>query len=241
MKKINCLIVEDEPLARNLLTEYVKKVPYLNLVDTCPNAMTAMEVMRQHHIDLLFLDIQMPEITGTTLFKILPKKPLVIFTTAYSEYAIEGFELDAVDYLLKPIPFERFLKAVEKAASRLMIQAEIPASSPAQESPSPYVFVKDGNKLVRVFLDDILYIEGLKDYVTLHTRQQKITTLQRMKNLEEQLPADRFIRIHNSYIVNVKAIDAVHKNEVQIGQAMLPISDTYRKIFREFIERKQMG
>lgn len=241
MKKINCLIVEDEPLARNLLTEYVKKVPYLNLVDTCPNAMTAMEVMRQHHIDLLFLDIQMPEITGTTLFKILPKKPLVIFTTAYSEYAIEGFELDAVDYLLKPIPFERFLKAVEKAASRLMIQAEIPASLPAQESPSPYVFVKDGNKLVRVFLDDILYIEGLKDYVTLHTRQQKITTLQRMKNLEEQLPADRFIRIHNSYIVNVKAIDAVHKNEVQIGQAMLPISDTYRKIFREFIERKQMG
>ncbi len=242
MKKINSLIVEDEPLARNLLTEYVKRVPYLNLVDACPNAMTAIDVMRQHPVDLLFLDIQMPEITGTTLFKILPKKPLVIFTTAYSEYAIEGFELDAVDYLLKPIPFERFLKAVEKAASRLMIQAEnIPAFVPSQESPNQYVFVKDGNKLVRVFLDDILYIEGLKDYVTLHTRQQKITTLQRMKNLEEQLPADRFIRIHNSFIVNVKAIDAVHKNEVQIGQAMLPISDTYRKIFREFIERKQMG
>lgn len=122
-----------------------------------------------------------------------------------------------------------------------MIQADRPFSSPPQESQNQYVFVKDGNKLVRVFLDDILYIEGLKDYVTLHTRQQKITTLQRMKNLEEQLPADRFIRIHNSYIVHVKAIDAVHKNEVQIGQAMLPISDTYRKIFREFIERKQMG
>jgi two-component system LytT family response regulator len=241
LKKVNCLIVEDEPLARNLLAEYVKKVPYLNLLEACPNAMAAMEIMRQHHVDLLFLDIQMPEITGTTLFKILPKKPLVIFTTAYSEYAIEGFELDAVDYLLKPIPFERFLKAVEKAASRLMIQADRPFSSPPQESQNQYVFVKDGNKLVRVFLDDILYIEGLKDYVTLHTRQQKITTLQRMKNLEEQLPADRFIRIHNSYIVHVKAIDAVHKNEVQIGQAMLPISDTYRKIFREFIERKQMG
>lgn len=241
MKKINCLIVEDEPLARNLLTEYVKKVPYLNLVDACPNAMTAMEVMRQHEIDLLFLDIQMPEITGTTLFKILPKKPLVIFTTAYSEYAIEGFELDAVDYLLKPIPFERFLKAVEKAASRLLAKTDIPLTTPVADTQSQYVFVKDGNKLVRVFLDDILYIEGLKDYVTLHTRQQKITTLQRMKNLEEQLPADRFIRIHNSYIVNVKAIDAVHKNEVQIGQAMLPISDTYRKIFREFIERRQMG
>lgn len=241
MKKINCLIVEDEPLARNLLIEYVKKVPYLNLVDACPNAMAAMEVLRQQTVDLLFLDIQMPEITGTTLFKILPKKPLVIFTTAYSEYAIEGFELDAVDYLLKPIPFERFLKAVEKASSRLLSQTDLSIPAPATESQSPYVFVKDGNKLVRVFLDDILYIEGLKDYVTLHTRQQKITTLQRMKNLEEQLPTDRFIRIHNSYIVHVKAIDAVHKNEVQIGQTLLPISDTYRKIFREFIERRQMG
>lgn len=241
MKKINCLIVEDEPLARNLLTEYVKKVPYLNLVNACPNAMAAVEIMREHDIDLLFLDIQMPEITGTSLYKILPKKPLVIFTTAYSEYAIEGFELDAVDYLLKPIPFERFLKAVEKAGARLMMRSDVTVVTPPADIQNPYVFVKDGNKLVRIFLDDILYIEGLKDYVTIHTRQQKITTLQRMKNLEEQLPSDRFIRIHNSYIVNVQAIDAVHKNDVQIGQVTLPVSDSYRKIFRDFIERRQMG
>lgn len=241
MKKINCLIVEDEPLARNLLAEYVRKVPYLHLAAACPNAMAAMDALRQHPADLLFLDIQMPEITGITLFKILPQKPLVIFTTAYSEYALEGFELDAVDYLLKPISFERFLKAVEKAASRLWAQPDASTVSPATAPQNSFVFVKDGNKLIKVFLDDILYIEGLKDYVTLHTRQQKITSLQRMKNLEDQLPSDRFIRIHNSYIVNVKAIDAVHKNEVQIGATLLPVSDTYRKFFREFIERRQMG
>lgn len=241
MKKLNCLIVEDEPLARNLLAEYVGKVPYLHLTDSCPNAMLAMEALRRHPVDLLFLDIQMPEITGLSLLKILPQKPLVIFTTAYSEYALEGFELDAVDYLLKPISFERFLKAVEKAASRFVAQGEAPSNQASGSPQNQFVFVKDGNKLVKVFLDDILYIEGLKDYVTLHTRQQKITSLQRMKNLEEQLPSDRFIRIHNSFIVNIKAIDAVHKNEVQIGQALLPISDTYRKFFREFIERRQMG
>lgn len=242
MKKINCLIVEDEPLARSLISDYVNKVPYLHLVAACPNAMAAMEVLRQNPVDLLFLDIQMPEVTGTTLFKILPQKPMVIFTTAYSEYALEGFELDAVDYLLKPISFERFLKAVEKANARLLsdIRTGIPAET--QTVPvQPFVFVKDGNKLVKIFLDDILYIEGLKDYVTIHTRQQKITTPQRMKNLEEQLPSDRFIRIHNSYIIHIRAVDAVHKNEVQIGQALLPVSDSYRKAFRDFIERRQMG
>jgi two-component system LytT family response regulator len=239
LNKINCLIVEDEPLARNLMVEYVKKVPYLNLVDACPNAMKAMEVLKKNPVDLIFLDIQMPEITGITLLKILSSKPMVIFTTAYSEYALEGYELDVVDYLLKPVTFERFLKAVEKANSR-MPAAKV-AISPGQPAGQPFVFVKDGTKLVKVVFNDILYIEGLKDYVTIHTRQQKITTLQRMKHLEEQLPADAFIRIHNSFIVNIKAIDSIHKNEVQIGQALLPISDSYRKSFKEFVERNQMG
>ncbi len=242
MIKIDCLIVEDEPLARNLMVEYVKKVPYLNLVDACPNAMQAMEALKKKPVDLIFLDIQMPEITGITLLKILPKKPLVIFTTAYSEYALEGYELDVVDYLLKPVTFERFLKAVEKAGARLSSpapQQTLPASEGGQHQR--FVFVKDGTKLVKILFDDILYVEGLKDYVTIHTRQQKITTLQRMKNLEEQLPADTFIRIHNSYIISIKAIDTIHKNEVQIGPALLPISDSYRKTFREFVEKNQMG
>ena len=239
---VTCLIVEDEPLARNLLTEYVKKVPSLQLVGASSNAMDALEILRKQPVDLLFLDIQMPEITGITFLKILQKKPLVIFTTAYSQYALEGYELDVVDYLLKPITLERFLKAVDKAILRLQA-ANQQVTLPTQSSGTPlpdFVFVKDGTKMVKVHLDDVLYVEGMKDYVTIHTRDKKITTLQRMKSLEEQLPSDKFIRIHHSYIIALKAIDAVHKNEVQIGQALLPVSDSYKKAFREFIEKNQM-
>jgi two-component system, LytTR family, response regulator len=241
-----CLIVEDEPLARNLLTEYVKKVPFLNLVKSCSNPMEALEVLRNNPVDILFLDIQMPEITGITLLKILQKKPLVILTTAYSEYALESYELDVVDYLLKPVTFDRFLKAVDKASQRLSLPAGPLPSTIVQEKktgePTPdFVFVKDGTKLVKINFEDILYVEGLKDYVTIHTKVQKVVSLQRLKSLEMQLPPDRFIRIHHSYIIAVKAIDAVHKGEVQIGNTMIPISDTYRKAFKELIEKNQMG
>src|SRR5687768_5404090 len=151
----------------------------------------------------MFLDIQMPEITGISLLRTLQKRPLVILTTAYSEYALEGYDLDVVDYLLKPVTFERFLRAVEKAGQRLTPtttppSVQTPRTEPAEQQP--FVFVKDGTKLVKVRWADIVYVEGLKDYVTIHTRQQKIVTLQRLKTLEEQLPADKFIRIHHSYI-----------------------------------------
>ena len=236
---LKCLVVEDEPLARNLIVEYVKKISYLELVAASSNPLAALEVLRNNQIDLMFLDIQMPEITGITLLKTLQKKPLVILTTAYSEYALESYDLDVVDYLLKPITFERFLKAVDKASQRAGLSA--PASGGATIETTPdYVFVKDGTKLVRVRWDDILYIEGLKDYVTIHTKTQKVITLQRLKNLETQLPADKFFRIHHSYIVAIKAIDAVHKGEVQIGSALIPISDSYKKAFRELIEKNQM-
>lgn len=240
MTQHTCLIVEDEPLARNLLTDYVKKVPFLNLVQSCSNPMDALEVLRTNSIDILFLDIQMPEITGITLLKILQKKPLVILTTAYSEYALESYELDVVDYLLKPITFDRFLKAVDKASQRL----KAPASGPVQEKTADpqkdFVFVKDGTKLVKVNFNDVLFVEGLKDYVTIHTTTQKIISLQRLKSLEMQLPADRFIRIHHSYIVALKAIDSIHKGEVQIGNHLIPISDSYKKSFKEFIDRNHM-
>ena len=241
MTQHTCIIVEDEPLARNLITEYVKKVPYLNLVQACSNPIEALDVLRNNPVDILFLDIQMPEITGITLLKVLQKKPLVILTTAYSEYAIESYELDVVDYLLKPITFDRFLKAVDKASQRLN-SGNLSQASEKSETPSgqSFVFVKDGTKLVKVNFDDILYVEGLKDYVTIHTKQQKIVSLQRLKALEMQLPADKFIRIHHSYIIALKAIDAIHKGEVQIGQAFIPISDTYKKAFKEFIDRNQM-
>lgn len=238
--KINCLIVEDEPLARNLMTAYVEKIPYLNLLQACSNPLEAIDFLRENHVDLLFLDVQMPEITGITLLKILQKKPLVILTTAYSEYALEGYEHDVMDYLLKPITFERFLKAVEKAHARLsntqnttVIQEK---NINTTDNIQPFIFVKDGTKLVKIKLSDILYVEGLKDYVTIHTRTQKVVTLQRLKILEEELPENKFIRIHNSFIVAFEAIDAIEKEKVQIGSVFIPISDTYRKSFKEFID-----
>lgn len=236
---ITCLIVEDEPLARNLLTEYVQKVPYLKLIQASSNPLAALEILRKEPVDLLFLDIQMPELTGISLLKTLQKKPFVVLTTAYSQYALEGYELDVVDYLLKPITFERFLKAVEKVNQRLGSPERIPVESKKEEQT--YVFVKDGTRLVKVAFDNILFVEGMKDYVTIHMRGQKITTLQRLKVLEDQLPANKFIRVHHSYIVAIEAIDAVHKGEIRIGNENIPISESYRKSFREFIESRQMG
>jgi len=243
--KINCLVVEDEPLARNLMTAYIEKVPYLNLLQACSNPLEAIDFLRENTVDLLFLDVQMPEITGITLLKILQKKPLVILTTAYSEYALEGYEHDVMDYLLKPITFERFLKAVEKAHARL---SNVTSNTVIQEkvvSPpdgvQPFIFVKDGTKLVKIKLNDILYVEGLKDYVTIHTRTQKVVTLQRLKTLEEELPENKFIRIHNSFIVAFEAIEAIEKEKVQIGSVFIPISDTYRKTFKEFIDASNLS
>jgi two-component system, LytTR family, response regulator len=245
---LTCVIVDDEPLARNLLTEYVRKIPYLELVEVCASPLAALEVLRRQAVDLLFLDIQMPEITGLTLLKVLQHKPLVVLTTAYSEYALESYDLDVVDYLLKPISFERFLRAVEKANQRKAAAAPVaekPGKEPVppyiKEPVPPYIFVKDGTKLVKIRLSDILYVEGLKDYVALHTRNQKIVTLQRLKNLETQLPADQFIRIHHSYIVSLEGIDSVHKDKVQVGKVFLPISDTYRKPFKDFIDRNHLA
>jgi two-component system, LytTR family, response regulator len=238
--KLNCVIIEDEPLARNLMTEYVRKVPELNLLNAFSNPLEALEALRTLSVDLLFLDVQMPEITGISLLKVLKKRPLVVLTTAYSEYALEGYELDVADYLLKPITFERFLKSVDKIMQRLEAEPKHVITT-TENSPSPtFVFVKDGTKLVKIQLDEILYVEGLKDYVTIHTTHQKITTLQRMKALEEQLPADKFIRIHNSYIVALNAIEVVQKNEVEIKGSTLPIGDTFKKSFKEFIEKNHI-
>lgn len=237
--KLTCLIVDDEPLARSLLTDYVNKVHHLHLIKACSGAMEAMEILRHTPVDIMFLDVQMPDITGISFLKSLRTKPLVILTTAYSQYALEGYELDVADYLLKPITFERFLKAVDKAGQRLTVPV---ADHDKQTAPvDDFMFVKDGTRLVKVKWADILFVEGLKDYVTIHTRQQKIVTLQRMKMLEEQLPPQLFMRIHNSYIVAIHAIDEVQKDKVQIGGALLPVGDTYRKTFRAYVEGRQIG
>jgi two-component system, LytTR family, response regulator len=242
-----CLIVDDEPFARKLMEQYVSKVPDLQLIQSCASPLVAIEVLRENPVDILFLDINMPEITGLTLLKVLQKKPLVVLTTAYSEYALEGYELDVADYLLKPITLERFLKSVGKVMNRLKSTAPPPAAVTLPEatvvSPphNPYIFVKDGTRLVKIQLSDILYIEGLKDYVGIYTKDKKIVTLQTMKALETQLPESQFIRIHNSFIVAFAAIDAIDREKVQIGKAFLPVSDTYKKSFKEFIEKHQVG
>jgi two-component system LytT family response regulator len=268
-----CIIIEDEPLARHLMEAYVKKVPQLQLLQSFSSPLAALDFLRENTtaagvpaagvpaagvpVDIMFSDIQMPEITGITLLKILQKKPLVILTTAYSEYALEGYELEVFDYLLKPISLERFLKAVERAIIRLTavqpviqekIVQEITVNS---EGNQAFIFVKDGTKLVKIRLNEILYIEGLKDYVSIHTKDKdgnykKVVTLQTMKSLETQLPAGgephcQFIRIHNSFIIAFDAIDAIDKEKVQIGKNFLPISDTYRKAFKDFIEKKQVS
>jgi len=242
-----CIIVEDEPLARSLMENYVQKVPYLHLVQSFSDPLKALEFLRENNVDILFSDIQMPEITGITLLKILLKKPLIILTTAYSEYAIEGYELDVLDYLLKPITFERFLKSVQKASLRLNgnLIPQTPEKSILENLPSiastelvqPFIFVKDGTKLVKIRLNEILYIEGLKDYVSIYTPHQKIVSLQTIKSLESTLPEKQFIRIHNSYIVALEWIEAIQREKVQIGKVFLPISDTYRKAFKDFIEK----
>ena len=231
--------MEDEPLARNLLVDYVKKVSFLELTEASSNPLQALEILRNQHIDLMFLDIQMPEITGITLLKTLQKKPLVILTTAYSEYALESYDLDIVDYLLKPITFDRFLKAVDRASQRVM-PAPAHREPAAAENGNTFVFIKDGTKLVKINYDDILFVEGLKDYVTIVTKTRKVVSLQRLKSLEMQLPGDQFIRIHHSYIIALKAVDSVHRGEVHIGTHVIPISESYRKGFKEIIDRNQM-
>lgn len=244
----SCIIVDDEPLARNLLSEYVRKVPELELLKAFGNPLEALNFLREHPVDILFLDIQMPELTGIALLKILQNKPAVVLTTAYSQYAIESYELDVTDYLLKPITFERFLKAVEKANQQL--DANTPRTTKdkapgettqATEEPSDptFIFVKDGRKLVKVNLADIQYIEGMKDYVRIHTRDRKVTSLQRLKSLEEELPTKQFIRVHHSYIVGVAWIEEIERERIFIGKHIIPVSDTYRKAFQEFIENQQ--
>ncbi|HLZ87164.1 MAG TPA: LytTR family DNA-binding domain-containing protein, partial [Puia sp.] len=200
--KITCHIIEDEPMASSLLELYVKKLPLLELVAVSANPLRALESLKAMPVDLLLLDIRMPEMTGLSLLKVLQKKPLVIITTAYSEFALESYDLDVVDYLKKPITFERFLKAIDKVEQRLQ-----PLGAAKEKwGGADYIFIKEGTRFIKVMIGEIIFIEGLRNYVAIHTTHQKIVSLQRLKSLEDQLPADKFIRVHNSYIVSKNAI-----------------------------------
>jgi DNA-binding LytR/AlgR family response regulator len=220
---IKCLIVDDEPLARQLMQAHVKKVSSLQLVGLCETAMEAFDMLHQQQVDLLFLDIQMPNISGLSFLKSLKNPPKVIFTTAYAEHAVDAFELDAVDYLLKPITFERFLKAVQKL---------IPAgdsSIPVGVAPTdPVIFLKVNKRLVRTEIDDIYFVEGFGDYIKVITKDQTHVTYQSLSKMEELLPAEHFMRVHKSFIVNLHHIEFLEGNNVRINNTDIPVSATYR-------------
>ncbi len=225
---LKAIIVDDEPLALDVLETFIEQMPGIELVSRCGNAFEANEALKNPEINLMFLDIQMPQMTGLDFLKSLEQPPMVIFTTAYSEYAVEGFELNIVDYLLKPISLDRFMKAVNKASDKLGA-----VSDTVNNDDEDFFFVKADKKLIKVNFNDIKYIEGLKDYVMIKKDQGRIITLQTMKSLEDKLPSSRFMRIHRSYILNINHIKAIVGNMVEImekGQVKhLPIGKNYRE------------
>jgi DNA-binding LytR/AlgR family response regulator len=245
---INVLIVDDEPLALDVLETYISQMPELNLVKRCSNALEANEALKNNSIDLMFLDIQMPQLTGIDFVKTLAKPPLIVFTTAYSNYAIQGFELNALDYLLKPISLDRFMKSVNKAVEQLglmkkedNLQQNGGHSGPESQD---FFFVKADKKLVKVNFDDIIYIEGLKDYVIIRLLTGRVITLQTMKSLEDKLPSPTFRRIHRSYIVAMSKIMAIEGNMVEVMEKnlpkLLPIGKNYRDELLELIDKNKL-
>lgn len=235
---MNVIIVDDEPLAQEVLETYVSKFPALNLIAKCSNAVEAFDVLNNNSIDLMFLDIQMPQISGIDFLKTLPNPPQVIFTTAYSEYAMAGYELNVVDYLLKPISLDRFAKAVNKAVAKELQENE--PTIPASTETADYIFVKADKKLIKIRFDQINYIEGLKDYVILHTPNGRVVTLQTMKSLEVKLPSDIFMRVHRSFIVNMGNISIIEGNTVQIEKKIIPIGKNYKDVLLSIINKNRL-
>ncbi|RBL88613.1 MULTISPECIES: LytR/AlgR family response regulator transcription factor [Chitinophaga] len=233
---IKCIAVDDEPLALEILEDYIRKVPFLSLAGKFENAATALRFIQEEPVDLVFLDIKMPDITGIQFLKSLKYPPMVVFTTAYGEYALDGFNLDVVDYLLKPVPFERFLKAAAKASEAFSAnQQKTTQLDPAWTND--YIFIKTEYKIIKINLEDILFIEALKDYTKIYTPNLPVLTLRSLKSFETRLPADKFIRVHRSYLVSLSKINSVEKNTVMIANQSIPISDGYRERFYDVINR----
>lgn len=222
--QINCIIIDDEPLARKGLKEYIADIDFLILVGEYDNPLKAAEQLSKGDVQLLFLDIQMPKITGLDFFKTLQHAPPVIFTTAYPQYALDGFELNALDYLVKPISFDRFLKAAMRAKEFYEIR-QVNATEAGKGGTEPgYFFIKADNKLVKIQFDDILFAEALQNYVVIHTREKKYITYLTFKSVEDYLPASQFIKTHKSYIVSASKIESIEGNDIQIGLHHIPIS-----------------
>jgi len=246
---INCVIIDDEPLAREGLASYVREIDFLHLVAICENPLELIKLMNQHRIDLIFLDIQMPKMNGLDFLKAVQQPPIVVITTAYPTYALEGFQLNVLDYLLKPITFDRFFKSVKKASDyHLMLNrptdpaarngADGGKTDPAASNANPaasadpaadYFFIRCGSKYEKIHFDQILYIEGMQNYITIYTAKGKFVTLLYLKNLEENLDNRKFIRVHKSYIVSVDKIESIEGNEIFIQSHRIPMSRNYRE------------
>lgn len=236
---LNCLIIDDEPLAIKLLEDHISKVSFLKLAGSNINPLEALIALNQYPVDLIFLDIQMPQLNGIQFMQLLQNRAQVIITSAYHEYAIDGFEHNVVDYLLKPISFERFFRAVEKAYNIKNPTSKISATPNLHPATGGYIFIKVENKMIRLELDDILYVEGLKNYVSIYTKTQRIITLQVMKQLEEILPPYRFVRIHKSFIVAIDKINAIERQEIYIKEKVIPIGNTYAENFYNLLEKRK--
>ncbi|TMI61973.1 MAG: response regulator transcription factor [Bacteroidetes bacterium] len=236
--KINCIIIDDEPLARKGLKEYITDVDFLNLIGEYDNPLKATEQISKGEIQLLFLDIQMPKITGLDFFKTLQQAPPVIFTTAYPKYALDGFELNALDYLVKPISFDRFLKATMRAKEFYEIRQVNAEDAKQATAQQDYFFIKADNKLVKIQFDEILYVEALQNYVVIHTTDKKYITYLTFKSVEEYLPASLFIKVHKSYIIAAGKIESIEGNDIRIGAHHIPIS---RNLKDEVMEKLLKG
>jgi two-component system, LytTR family, response regulator len=226
--KINCIIVEDEPLALERTKSYVTKLPYLNLISTFDNGMDALVFLKTNAVDLIFLDINMGEFSGIQLLEISSCKAKTIITTAYNEYALKGYDLNVTDYLLKPFTFERFLQAVDKVQT---------GAQKEESSDKKIIFIKTEYRLEKVILNDIIYIEGMRDYRRIHTINKKIMTLKTFKDFETDIPSDIICRVHKSFMVSLDKIDSVERDRIKIKDTLIPISETYRKFFFDLINK----
>jgi len=236
--KTRCLIVDDEPLARELIRGHIQKLENFDIVDECDNAMKAMDVLRNRNVDLMFLDIKMPQMTGIDFLKTLKRPPRVIITTAFSQYALDGFELDVVDYLMKPVTFERFFKAVNKYFQSGQTETvEVETGNGVSEEA--FIYVKENKKIIKIYLREIHFIEGLNEYIRIHTDNRRVVVKSSLQNIENKLPDEQFIRIHKSYIVSIPRIRAFNATTVELDNAKLRIGRNYKNQVFSALHYKQ--
>lgn len=242
--KINCIAVDDEPLALEIIKDYCEKIPFLNLMQAFDNAIETMEYLRNNRVDLILLDIQMEDLTGIQLLNALNVKPYVILTTAYDNYALQGFDLDVTDYLLKPISFGRFLKGINKVYDRMKKETDVQEGNKAavytvDTVEKDYFFVKTETHLEKVTTSDVLYVEGMGDYWRIVTKNKRIMTLMNARGMEEVLPEHQFCRVHRSYFVAMNKIESIERRHIKIADQTIPIGDTYQKNFFDIVEKKK--